>query len=102
MSIRDRDWHRVFASFREKGRRVARMVDFSDHAIVIQAAVLGQGIALDWLDSYLLSTGALVPGEEAAVGRRACVLPGEPRQPAAAARRGGGSQMDRGGDGLSP
>ena len=77
LSDGDRDWHRLFASFRENGRRVARIVDFSDYAIVIQAALLGQGIALGWLNStaYWLSTGALVPGvQEAAVTERVCRL----------------------------
>jgi DNA-binding transcriptional LysR family regulator len=44
---------------------------------VIQAALLGQGIALGWLNStaYWLSTGALVPGEqEAVVTERVCRL----------------------------
>ena len=53
------------------------MVDFSDYAIVIQAALLGQGIVLGWLNStaYRLSTGALVPGvQEAVVTERACRL----------------------------
>ena len=77
LSDGERDWQRRFASFRKNGRRVARMVDFSDYAIVIQAALVGQGIALGWLNStaYWLSTGALVPGEqEALVTERACRL----------------------------
>jgi len=77
LSDGDRDWHRRFASFQRNGRRVARMVDFSDYAIVIQAALLGQGIALGWLNStaYWLATGALVPGEpEAIVTERVCRL----------------------------
>lgn len=77
LSDGERDWHRRFASFQRNGRRVARTVDFSDYAIVIQAALLGQGIALGWLNStaYWLSTGALVPGEqEAVVTERACRL----------------------------
>lgn len=77
LSDGDRDWHHLFASFRKNGRRVARMVDFSDYAIVIQAALVGQGIALGWLNStaWWLSTGALVPGEqEAVVTDRVCRL----------------------------
>jgi len=77
LSDGDRDWHRQFASFRRNGRRVARIVDFSDYAIVIQAALVGQGIALGWLNStaYWLSTGVLVPGEqEAVVTERVCRL----------------------------
>lgn len=73
----DRDWQRRFASFQKNGRRVARVLDFSDYAIVIQAALVGEGIALGWLNStaYWLSTGALVPGEqEALVTERACRL----------------------------
>ena len=74
---RHRDWHRRFASFQTNGRRVARVVDFSDYAIVLQAALVGQGMALGWLNStaYWLATGALVPGEqEAIVTERACRL----------------------------
>lgn len=73
----ERDWHRRFASFQRSGRRVARLVDFSDYAIVIQAALLGQGIALGWLNStaYWLANRALVPGEqEAVVTDRVCRL----------------------------
>jgi len=71
------DWHHRFASFGKNGRRVARVVDFSDYAIVIQAALVGQGIALGWVNStaYWLTTGALVPAEqEAIVTQRACRL----------------------------
>lgn len=74
----ERDWHRRFAGFQgKKGRPAERIVDFSDYAIVIQAALLGQGIALGWLNStaHWLSNGALVPGRlEAVVTERACRL----------------------------
>jgi DNA-binding transcriptional LysR family regulator len=73
----ERDWHRRFSTFQGKRGQVARIVDFSDYAIVIQAALLGQGIALGWLNStaYWLSTGALVPGRpEAVLTDRACRL----------------------------
>ncbi|PMX77040.1 LysR family transcriptional regulator, partial [Pseudomonas sp. MPR-R2A3] len=38
-------------------------LSFTDYAVVVQAALLGQGIALGWLTvaSHWLLTGALVP-----------------------------------------
>ncbi len=47
---------------------------FSDYAIVVQAAMLGQGVALGWLNvvAYWLRSGALVPAlpTHRATGRR--------------------------------
>jgi DNA-binding transcriptional LysR family regulator len=60
----------------------AKVLSFSDYAVVVQAALLGQGIALGWLTvaSHWLLTGALVPAaERLATTRRICeFLP--PRQ----------------------
>jgi LysR family glycine cleavage system transcriptional activator len=50
---------------------------FSDYAIVVQAALLGQGVALGWLNviAHWLCTGALVPaGENIMVTGRRCHL----------------------------
>ena len=101
LSDGDRDWHHRFSSFQRNGRRVARTVDFSDYAIVIQAALLGQGIALGWLNStaYWLCTGALVPGEQEAETSRRVSAAAAPRQ-AHTFRCCGSSPMDRGGNGV--
>jgi hypothetical protein len=42
------------------------MLNFSDYAVVVQAALLGQGIAFGWITvaSHALITGALVPASE--------------------------------------
>jgi DNA-binding transcriptional LysR family regulator len=77
MSGGERDWHHRFASFRKNGRRPTNILNFSDYAIVVQAALLGQGIALGWLNvtSHWLSNGALVPAEqEVIVTGRTCHL----------------------------
>ncbi|ACA19843.1 transcriptional regulator, LysR family [Methylobacterium sp. 4-46] len=41
-------------------------LNFSDYAVVVQAALLGQGVALGWLNvvSHWLATGDLVPASE--------------------------------------
>lgn len=84
LSDGERDWHRRFASFRESGRRPTNILNFSDYAIVVQAALLGQGIALGWLNvtSHWLRSGALVPAEqEAIVTGRTCYLLHPPDKP---------------------
>jgi DNA-binding transcriptional LysR family regulator len=86
----DRGWYRQFPGFAEQGRRVTNVLDFSDYAIVVQAALLGQGIALGWLNiaSHWLRTGALVPAvEEITTTARNCHLvhpSGMPVRPAVA------------------
>ncbi|MET0677719.1 MAG: LysR family transcriptional regulator [Bradyrhizobium sp.] len=59
-----------------------KILSFSDYAVVVQAALLGQGIALGWLTvaSHWLLTGTLVPAAAAlSTTRRICeFLP--PRQ----------------------
>lgn len=49
-----------------KDRDHASSMIFSDYAIVVQAALLGQGVALGWLNviAHWLRTGALVPARE--------------------------------------
>jgi len=52
-------------------------LSFSDYAVVVQAALLGQGITLGWLTvvSHWLLTGTLVPASERIVRtRRICEL----------------------------
>ncbi len=77
LSSGERDWHRRFVSFQKNGRHPTNILDFSDYAIVVQAALLGQGIALGWLNvtSHWLRNGALVPAEqEIIVTGRTCHL----------------------------
>jgi DNA-binding transcriptional LysR family regulator len=77
LSDGERDWYGRFPGFEQKGRHPANTLTFSDYAIVLQAALLGQGIALGWLNvvSHWMISGALVPAEqEASVTRRTCQL----------------------------
>lgn len=71
------DWTSHYPSF-ETGRRGARkFLNFSDYAVVVQAALLGQGIAFGWLTvvSHALIAGTLVPiSQTLALGERLCVL----------------------------
>jgi DNA-binding transcriptional LysR family regulator len=54
------------------------MLSFNDYAIVVQAALLGQGIALGWLNvvSHWLAQGALLPAEKELrlTNRRCCLV----------------------------
>jgi DNA-binding transcriptional LysR family regulator len=73
----ERGWHNRFKAFVEHGRQVSGVLSFSDYAIVVQAALLGQGIALGWLNvlSHWLTQGALVPAEEELIATsRLCCL----------------------------
>lgn len=58
------NWSSLF--FPANERDPANSMIFSDYAIVVQAALLGQGIALGWLNvvAHWLRTGALVPARE--------------------------------------
>jgi DNA-binding transcriptional LysR family regulator len=87
MDDEERGWHERFHAFAAKERHAAGMLSFNDYAIVVQAALLGQGIALGWLNvtSHWLSQGALVPAEEEIIvtSRRCCLLtpPNRPTRP---------------------
>jgi DNA-binding transcriptional LysR family regulator len=74
----ERGWHDRFSAFAAHGRHAASMLSFNDYAIVVQAALLGQGIALGWLNvvSHWLSQGALLPAEQEVVvtNRRCCLV----------------------------
>lgn len=71
------DWASQYAPF-ETGRSGAiKALTFSDYAVVVQAALLGQGIAFGWITvvAHALMSGALVPAaERLTVGDRLCVL----------------------------
>jgi DNA-binding transcriptional LysR family regulator len=84
MDDEERGWHDRFKAFAEHRRRAASMLSFNDYAIVVQAALLGQGVALGWLSvvSHWLAQGALLPAEEELlVTNRRCVLMTPPNQP---------------------
>ncbi len=69
------DWSALFSPT-AGGTSVDSLI-FSDYAIVVQAALLGQGVALGWLNviAHWLCTGALVPaGEDILVTGRRCHL----------------------------
>ncbi|MGI4861934.1 MAG: LysR substrate-binding domain-containing protein [Janthinobacterium lividum] len=89
----ERGWHDRFAAFANHRRRAALMLSFNDYAIVVQAALLGQGIALGWLNvvSHWIAEGALRPAEQELIvtARRCCLVspPGRPVRPIVAAIR---------------
>jgi len=93
MDDEERGWHERFHAFASKERHAAGMLRFNDYAIVVQAALLGQGIALGWLNvtSHWLAQGALVPAEEELLvtSRRCCLLtpPNRPVRPIVASVR---------------
>jgi DNA-binding transcriptional LysR family regulator len=71
------DWAAQYPAFLTRRLGPAKTLNFSDYAVVVQAALLGQGIALGWLTvaSHWLLTGALVPASEAlSTTRRLCEL----------------------------
>ncbi|MCY0389118.1 LysR family transcriptional regulator [Robbsia sp. Bb-Pol-6] len=74
----ERGWHDRFAAFATHRRRAALMLSFNDYAIVVQAALLGQGIALGWLNvvSHWIAEGALRPAEQELIvtPRRCCLV----------------------------
>jgi DNA-binding transcriptional LysR family regulator len=69
------DWAQDYPRFLTKRSGPTKMLSFTDYAVVVQAALLGQGIALGWLTvvSHWLLTGALVPAADAiSTTRRVC------------------------------
>jgi DNA-binding transcriptional LysR family regulator len=78
MDDEERGWHERFHAFASRERHAAGMLSFNDYAIVVQAALLGQGIALGWLNvtSHWLAQGTLVPAEQELLvsSRRCCLL----------------------------
>src|SRR5882757_4693537 len=71
------NWVTQYPGVLTSGSGPAKALSFSDYAVVVQAALLGQGITLGWLTvvSHWLLTGALVPAFERIVRtRRICEL----------------------------
>jgi DNA-binding transcriptional LysR family regulator len=73
MDNQDRHW----ADRLDPGGRADNALVFSDYAVVVQAALLGQGLALGWLNvvSHCLANGQLAPlGEQVTISPRHCCL----------------------------
>jgi DNA-binding transcriptional LysR family regulator len=73
MDSQDRSWAQDFGA----SERMENALMFSDYAVVVQAALLGQGVALGWLSvvSNSLSKGELVPAaDQVRVSSRRCCL----------------------------
>jgi DNA-binding transcriptional LysR family regulator len=69
------DWDKQYPRFLTQRSGPAKILSFTDYAVVVQAALLGQGIALGWLTvvSHWLLTGALVPTSDTrTTTRRVC------------------------------
>ncbi|AMM16551.1 MAG: LysR family transcriptional regulator [Pseudomonadota bacterium] len=84
MDDEERGWHDRFAAFAGHRRRAAHMLSFNDYAIVVQAALLGQGVALGWLNvvSHWIAQGALMPAEQELIAtHRRCCLVSPPNRP---------------------
>lgn len=71
------DWADRHGAFQTARAGPAKTLTFSDYAVVVQAALLGQGIAFGWITvvAHALRAGTLVPAaERLTVGDRLCVL----------------------------
>lgn len=74
LSVAQPDWSHFFSPEPPEGE-AGTSLNFSDYAIVVQAALLGQGVALGWLNvvSHWLRGGAVVPAaDEPIVTGRKC------------------------------
>ncbi|WP_353250693.1 LysR substrate-binding domain-containing protein [Salinisphaera sp. T31B1] len=62
------DWFELFPALAERWP-AASTLSFSDYAVVLQAALMGQGIAVGWLNvvAHWLDIGALVPALDTCV-----------------------------------
>lgn len=71
------DWFELLPNFHLSSYGTTHTLVFSDYAVVLQAALLGQGIAIGWLNiaSHWLETGSLVPATPYAIAtERLCHL----------------------------
>lgn len=72
----NRDWPTLFPELGQRSRDLYNL-NFSDYSIVVQTAMLGQGIAPGWLNvvTHWMRLGALVPAiEQVHVANRQCCL----------------------------
>jgi DNA-binding transcriptional LysR family regulator len=71
LSTAEPDWSGLFSDDERPGG-----LQFSDYTVVVQAALLGQGVALGWLNvvSHLLARGDLVPVGQVMRTGRTCEL----------------------------
>src|SRR5262245_20022012 len=77
------DWAARYTPFKTGRAGPDKTLTFSDYAVVIQAALLSQGIALGWLTvvSHALTTSSLLPAASTLTRTsRRCVLLGSPRR----------------------
>lgn len=73
----DLDWAEHYPPFATGRAGPVKTLSFSDYAVVVQAALLGQGVAFGWITvvSHGLMSGALVPASDRLTqGERNCVL----------------------------
>lgn len=71
------DWASQYPPFATGRPGPVKTLNFSDYAVVVQAALLGQGVAFGWITvvSHALISGALVPASDRlTAGIRVCVL----------------------------
>ncbi|WP_439495282.1 LysR family transcriptional regulator [Bosea sp. (in: a-proteobacteria)] len=71
------DWASQYPPFETGRPGPVKTLSFSDYAVVVQAALLGQGVAFGWITvvSHALISGALVPASDRlTAGSRVCVL----------------------------
>lgn len=71
------NWFELFPYFQQDAYGAAHSLVFSDYAVVLQAALLGQGIAVGWMNvvSHWLDIGSLVPATPTAIAtERLCHL----------------------------
>jgi DNA-binding transcriptional LysR family regulator len=71
------DWVAQYPGVLTRRSGPTKALSFSDYAVVVQAALLGQGVTLGWITvvAHWLLTGALVPASERIVRtRRICEL----------------------------
>jgi DNA-binding transcriptional LysR family regulator len=71
------DWPSQYPPFETGRAGQPKTLSFSDYAVVVQAALLGQGIAFGWstVVAHALISGALVPASaRLTAGERVCVL----------------------------
>jgi DNA-binding transcriptional LysR family regulator len=71
------DWPSQYPPFETGRAGQIKTLSFSDYAVVVQAALLGQGIAFGWstVVAHALISGALVPASaRLTAGERVCVL----------------------------